>query len=169
GRGQGHRGRQLRPWRYPTRHYRIVADTRRPRRARRGRPAKTAPPPTESGYRLLVEGEALANPEEDNAWSRLATTVGPETGPAAGILQAYHEQHTTVDPGCRWIKNPAAISPVWLENPERMAALAMRTVVGLLVYSIIQREGRLYLLPQEQQVPGKKGTTATPTAAVVLA
>src|SRR4029453_3207577 len=60
-------------------------------------------------------------------------------------------------------------SPMWLEKPERIAALAMLTVVGLLVYSIIQRQGRLYLCIHDQQIPGNKGTTATPTAAVVLA
>jgi hypothetical protein len=45
----------------------------------------------------------------------------------------------------------------------------MLTVVGLLVYSIIQRQVRLYLLPHDQQLPGNKGPPATPTAAVVLA
>jgi transposase len=74
-----------------------------------------------------------------------------------------------VEPGFRWIKTPAAISPVWLEKPERIAALAMLTVVGLLGYSIIQRQVRLYLLTHDQQMPGNTGTTATPTAAVVLA
>ena len=122
-----------------------------------------------SGYRLVVEVEALPNPEEDNGWTVLATTVSPETCTDAEILQAYQEQHTTVEPGFRWIKNPAAISPVWLEKPERIAALAMLTVIGLLVYSIIQRQVRLYLRTHDQQLPGNKGTTATPTAAVVLA
>ena len=78
GRGQGRRGRRPRPWRYHAVRYRIVAETRRTRRARRGRPAKTDPPPTESGYRLVVEVEALANPEEDNGWTVLATTVRAE-------------------------------------------------------------------------------------------
>ena len=57
---------------------------------------------------------------------------------------------------------------MWLEKPERIAALAMLTVLGLLVYSIIQRQVRLYLQTHGQQVPGNKGTTAPPTAAVVL-
>jgi transposase len=168
GRGQSRRGRRPRPWRYHAVRYRLVADTRRTRRAQRGRPAKTAPPPTESGYRLVVEVEALANPGEDNGWTVLATTMSPEGCTDAEILQAYQEQHTTVEPGFRWIKNPAAISPVWLEKPERIAALAMLTVVGLLVYSIIQRQVRLYLHTHDQQVPGNKGETATPTATVVL-
>jgi len=99
----------------------------------------------------------------------LATTVSAAACTDAEILQAYQEQHTTVEPGFRWIKNPAAISPGWLEKPERIAALAILTVVGLLVYSIIQRQVRLYLRTHDQQLPGNKGLTATPTAAVVLA
>ena len=85
------------------------------------------------------------------------------------VLRAYQEQHTTVESGFRWIKNPAASSPVWLEKPERIAALAMLTVMGLLFYSIIQRQVRLSLRTHDQQLPGNKGPTALPTAAVVLA
>ena len=169
GRGQGRRGRRPRPWRYHVVRYRVVADTRRTRRTRRGRPAATAPPATEGGYRVVVEVETLANPEEDNGWTVLATTVSSEVSTDAEILQAYQEQHTTVEPGFRWIKNPAAIAPVWLEKPERIAALAMLTVVGLLVYSVIQRQVRLSLRTHAQQLPGNKGLTAIPTAAVVLA
>jgi transposase len=169
GRGPGRRGRRPCPWRYHAVRYRVVAETRRARRARRGRPAKTALPPTEAGYRLVVEVAALANPEEDNGWTVLATTVPTEACADAEILQAYQEQNTTVEPGFRWLKNPAAISPVWLEKPERIAALAMLTVLGLLVYSVIQRQVRLYLRTHDQQIPGNKGATATPTAAVVLA
>lgn len=113
-RGSGHRGRRPRPWRSHAVRYRSVAATRRQRRARRGRPAKTDPPPTEAGYRLVVEVEALANLEEDNGWTVLATTVRAEVSGDADILQAYQDQNTTVEPGFRWIKNPAAISPVWL-------------------------------------------------------
>jgi hypothetical protein len=58
---------------------------------------------------------------------------------------------------------------MWLEKPERIAALARLTVLGLLVYSVIQRQVRLYLRMHDQQLPGNKGLTATPTAAVVLA
>jgi hypothetical protein len=117
----------------------------------------------------VVEVEALANAEEDNGWTVLATTVSTEDGADGEILQAYQEQNTTVEPGFRWIKNPAAIAPVWLEKPERIAALAMLTVLGLLVYNVIQRQVRLYLLTHDEQLPGNKGLTAIPTAAVVLA
>jgi hypothetical protein len=104
-----------------------------------------------------------------HGWTVLATTLRPEVCTDAELLQADQEQHISVEPGFRWIKNPAAICPVWLEKPERIAALAMLTVMGLLVYAVIQRQVRLYLRAHDQQIPGNKGLTATPTAAVVFA
>jgi len=47
---------------------------------------------------------------------------GGEGGTEAESLQAYHAHQSPVEPGWRWLKPPAAIAPVWLENPERMAA-----------------------------------------------
>jgi len=44
----------------------------------------------------------------------------------------------------------------------------MLTVLGLLVYSVIQRQVRLYLLTHDRQLPGNKGPTALPTATVVF-
>ena len=111
----------------------------------------------------------MANPEEATGWTVLATPVSAEGGAEGDLLRAYQDQNATVEPGFRWIKNPAAIAPVWLEKPERIAALAMLTLVGLLVYSVIQRQVRLYLRTHAQQIPGNKGLTAAPTAAVVLA
>src|SRR5919108_1538681 len=169
GRGQGRRGRKPRLWRYHALHYRVEAVSVPAKRTRRGRPPKGEAPQVEVRYRLVVHTEPLVPSEDAHGWTVLATTVRPEMCTDAEILQAYQEQHITVEPGVRWIKNPAAISPVWLEKPERIAALAMLTVVGLLVYSIIQRQVRLYLRTHDQQIPGNKGLTATPTAAVVLA
>jgi transposase len=169
GRGQGRRGRKPRPWRYHVLHYRVEVVSIPKKRPRRGRPPKAEAPQVEVRYRLVVHPEAVAPSEDTHGWTVLATTVPPEVCTDAEMLQAYQEQHITVEPGFRWIKNPAAISPVWLEKPERIAALAMLTVVGLLVYAVIQRQVRLYLHDHDQQVPGTKGPTATPTAAVVFA
>jgi transposase len=169
GRGHGRRGRQPRPWRAYALHYRVEAVSQRQKRTRRGRPPKTEALQEVVRYRLRVEAEALTPPADAYGWTVLATTISPAVCGDTELLQAYHEQHTTVEPGFRWIKNPAAITPVWLEKPERIAALAMLTVVGLLVYALLQRQVRLYLRHQNQQLPGNKGPTATPTAAVVFA
>jgi len=169
GRGQGRRGRTPHPWRSHALHYRVEAVSIPKKRPRRGRPPKAEAPQVEEHYRLVVHWEALVPSEEAYGWTVLATTLRPEVCTDAEMLQAYQEQHITVEPGFRWIKNPAAISPVWLEKPERIAALAMLTVVSLLVYTVIQRQVRLYLRDHERHIPGNKGPTATPTAAVVFA
>jgi transposase len=169
GRGQGRRGRKPRLWRYHALHYRVEAVSFPKKRTRRGRPPKAEAPQVEVRYRLVVHPEALVLSEDAHGWTVLATTVQPEVCSDAEILQAYQEQNPTVEPGFRWIKNPAAISPVWLEKPERIAALAMLTVVGLLVYAVIQRQVRRYLCDHDRQIPGNKGPTAMPTAAVVFA
>ena len=150
-----------------------VITSSRPRGARDGHiedaPRRQILPRLPPCYHLGVEVTVPDVPEEEHGWTVLATTVSAERCADSAIRQAYQEQNTTVEPGFRWIKNPAAISPVWLEKPARIAALAMLTVVGLLVYSVIQRQVRLYLRTHDQQLPGNKGDTATPTAAVVLA
>ncbi len=82
------------------------------KRTRRGRPLKTEVPQVEVRYRLVVYREALVPSENAYGWTVLATTLRPEVCTDADLLQAYQEQHITVEPGFRWIKNPAAISPV---------------------------------------------------------
>ena len=169
GRGQGRRGRKPHPWRYHALHSRGEAVSLPQKRTRRGRPPKTEEPEVEVRYRLRVASEVLLPSEDAHGWTILATTLRPEACTDTEMLQAYQEQHITVEPGFRWIMNPAAISPVWLEKPERIAALAMLTVVGLLGYAVIQRQVRLYLRDHDRHLPGNKGPTATPTAAVVIA
>jgi hypothetical protein len=116
-----------------------------------------------------VHAAALVPSADAQGWTVLATTVRPAGCPDAELLQAYQEQHITVEPGLRWSKHPAALSPGWLETPERMAAWAMLTVVGVLVDAVSQRQVRLSLHEPERARPGNQGLTATPTAAVVCA
>src|SRR5499427_6510856 len=117
GRGQGRRGRKPRPWRYHRLRYQVDAVSVPQTRTRRGRPPKAEVPQVEVRYRLKVHPEALVPSEDTHGWTVLATTVGPEGCPDTELLQAYQEQNITVEPSFRWIKNPAAISPVWLEKP----------------------------------------------------
>ena len=138
------------------------------KRAQRGRPPKDEPLPHHRMERRKGAAPALGPPVATCGWRVLATTVREQTCSDAEMVRAYRDQTTTVEPGCRWIKHPAASSPVWREKPQRIAALAMLTGVGLLGYSLIQRQVRQYLQQQQQSSPGNKGETAMPTATVVL-
>jgi hypothetical protein len=169
GQGQGRRGRRPRRWRSQALPYRVTAVNSPKKRLRRGRPPKAEVPQVEVRYRLRLSSEALVPAEDAHGWTVLATTLRPEACTDTERRQAYQEQHSPVAPGCRWSKNPAAISPVWLEKPARIAALAMLTVGGVLVYAVIHRQVRLSLREPDRHIPGNKGPTATPTAAVVFA
>jgi hypothetical protein len=57
---------------------------------------------------------------------------------------------------------------MWLEKPERLAVVVRLTVVGVLVYGLIQRQVRRYLHAHAPHVPGNKGPTDTPTAAGMM-
>src|SRR5262245_10363241 len=96
-------GAARRPWRYHTLHYCVEAGSAPKKRTRRGRPPKAEAPQMEVRYRLIVHPEALALPEDAHGWTVLATTVRSEVWTDAEILQAYQEQHITVEPGFRWI------------------------------------------------------------------
>ena len=143
GRGQGRRGRTPRPWRDHVLHDRVDAVRVPQQRTRRGRPPKAEAPPIEVRDRLVVPPEVLVPAEDAHGWTVLATTMPPAGWTDTAILQAYQEQQITGARGFRGIKNPAALSPVWLETPERIAAWARRTVVGFLVYAVLQRQVRL--------------------------
>jgi hypothetical protein len=158
-----------RPWRSHALHERVEAVSSPQKWPRRGRPPQPEGPQSEVRSRLVGQAEALAPPVEAYGWTGLATPLGREGCAEAELLQAYQEQPITVAAGFRWSKNHAAISPGWLEKPARIAALAMLTVLGFLVSAGMQRQVRLYLRKHDQYVPGNKGLTSTPAAAVVFA
>jgi hypothetical protein len=122
GRGPGRRGRQPRPGRDPVLPEQGEAVSSPTTRSRRGRPPQAAAPQGEVRSRLGVPPEALAPSAEAPGWPVLATTVRPAVCTATALLQASQEQQSTVAPGLRGSKHPAALSPGWREQPARMAA-----------------------------------------------
>ena len=133
GRGQGRRGRPPRLWRSHVLHYPVEAVSPPKQRPRRGRPPTAEAPQGAVRSRLVVRPGALLPSEDAYGWMVLATTLRSEECTDVEMLQAYQAQPITVEPGCRWSKHPAALSPVWREQPARIAALAMLTVGGWLV------------------------------------
>src|SRR5499427_7328919 len=99
GRGQGRRGRQPRPWRYPVLPDRVEAIRVPQKRPRRGRPSKAEAPQVEVRYRFVAHCEALVPSEDAYGWTVLATTLRPEVCTDTEMLQAYQEQQITVEPG----------------------------------------------------------------------
>ena len=108
GRGTGKRGRRPCRWCSHAVHYDVEAQGQRKPWTQRGRPRTDEAVQHELVYRLRLHTKALSPPVSTSGWLVLATTVSEQTCDDAEIIRAYRDQTTTVEPGFRWIKNPAA-------------------------------------------------------------
>ena len=67
--------------------------------------------------------------------------------------------------GFSWLKSQAAINPMFVQTPRRIAALCFLYCVALMVHTLIQRNIRRYLtenklgLPYRRNVPSEKITS----------
>ena len=71
----------------------------------------------------------------------------------------YHNEH-----GFSWLKSGAALNPVFLKAPHRIASLGFTYCIGLMVWSLIQRSVRAHLVEKKLVLPyhrGRKGTKIT--------
>jgi peptidoglycan/LPS O-acetylase OafA/YrhL len=57
------------------------------------------------------------------------------------LWRAYKGQ-PAAELSCTWAKNPAAIAPILLETPTRMAALGCVYLLALLGYTLVERQAR---------------------------
>jgi hypothetical protein len=64
----------------------------------------------------------------------------------------------------KWAKHPAAIAPLFLETPTRMAALGGVDVLALLAYSLVERPVRKRLVEGGEPLPDRPAPRQHPTA-----
>jgi hypothetical protein len=111
------------------------------RRGRGGGRSRATWHPSSAGSSKPVLQEILTFPLV------LATNVA-----SADLLRAYQGQ-STVELGFRRAENPAAVAPVFLETPTRIAALGCVYVIALLVYNLGERHVRKCLVEQGKPCP----------------
>lgn len=85
----------------------------------------------------------------------------------AEILKAYKGQ-SSVETNFKWAKNPAAVAPIFLKDPKRIAVLGFVYLVALMVYTLMQRQIRQSLKRDQKSIPGNKGLTDNPTGRVLF-
>ena len=68
----------------------------------------------------------------------------------------------------KWAKNPAAIAPIFLETPTRIAALGCVYLMALLVYTLVERHVRKQLAERGDTLPDRPAPSARPTARTVF-
>jgi transposase len=141
------------------------------KQATRGRPPKDAPRPQRQVWRVRwqVEAtEAIAPQAQRERRFVLATNVlDAQQLKDADLLRAYKGQ-PAVELSFQWAKNPAAIAPIFLETPTRMAALGCVYLVALLVYTLVERQVRNNLAERGETLPDRPAPSRRPTARTVF-
>jgi transposase len=152
--------------------YTVSADWVPTKRTARGRPPKGAPRPQCQIWRVRWHvheaPEASRTPAQRESRFVLATNVlAPQDLADADLLRAYKGQ-PVAELSFKWAKNPAAIAPIFLETPTRIAALGSVYLIALLVYSLIERQVRKALEKRGETLPDRPVPSQRPTARTIF-
>jgi transposase len=87
-----------------------------------------------------------------DGWYALLTTLTPEQADAAEVLRR-HKGQGTVERRYGDFKGPLAVTPVFVQDNKRLAALVTVICLALLVFCLIERQVRR-ALGDDQKMPG---------------
>jgi len=138
----------------------VVSEVETLPRKRRGRPKTGEEAPTQTVHRvklvsLEVDDELVEQARIHARHFVLATDhLDAETWPDQRILREYHHQHIIEGhTGFRWLKGPAAVAPMFLKTPHRIAALGLVFILALMVRNYIQWKLRSRLAELDEFLP----------------
>lgn len=108
--------------------------------------------------------EGLARAEDLDGFYVLVSNLPAQQYDASQLLSIYKGQHR-VERRFHDYKGPMAISPLFVKNNERIAALVFVVWLALLVYALIEREVRKAVADQGGKMKGliSGGTSVRPT------
>lgn len=142
------------------------------KRTTRGRPPKDALPPQRQVWRVIGpvrEATAAIRMRAQRECRFVLATNGlaPQELSDAERLRASKGQ-PAAELSFQWTKNPAAIAPIFLETPTRIAALGGVYLIALLVYTLIERQVRNALVAQGETLPDRPAPSQHPTGRTVF-
>ncbi|MBC9786726.1 IS1634 family transposase [Heliobacterium chlorum] len=84
------------------------------------------------------------------------------------VLRRYKGQ-ISIENRFRWLKNPTGVDQTWLKTPKRVLSLGYVFLIGLLIYSLVERRLRKNLSQETKslRLPGNR-LTKTPTTTAFL-
>jgi hypothetical protein len=164
----------LRELRLPSHHltYTVSPEWVPTKRAVRGRPPRDVPRPQRQVWRVRWQvqeaTEAISRRAQRERRFVLVTNV-LEAQQLADTerLHAYTGQ-PAAELSFKGAKNPAAIAPIFLETPTRIAALSGVYLIALLVYTLVERHVRKALVERGETLPDRPAPSQRPTARTVF-
>jgi transposase len=145
----------------------------KPRKGR-GRPPRSYVPETEVVWKITASvGDVKSDQvdedlHQDELFILMTNELDDNKLPDADILKVYKDQ-MTVENRFRWLKNPLVIKGIYIKNPERVLSLGYLFLIGLQIYSLLERRIRQNLAKQSAQIrlQGNR-ITKKPTATAFL-
>jgi transposase len=142
------------------------------KRTTRGRPPKEAPRPRRQVWRVTWQvqqaTEAMSLRAQRERRFVLATNVlEAQQLSDAELLRAYKGQ-PAAELSFKWAKHPAAIAPIFLATPTRIAVLGCLYLIALLVYTLVERQVRKRLAALGETLPDRPAPSQRPTARTVF-
>jgi transposase len=152
--------------------YTVAPEWEPVKRATRGRPPKEAPRPERQVWRVrwhVQEATAAiaAHAQRERRFVLATNVLAPQDLADAALLQAYKGQ-PAVELSFKWAKNPAAMAPIFLETPTRIAALGCVYLIALLVYTLVEQQIRKSLADRGETLPDRPAPSQRPTARTVF-
>ena len=152
--------------------YTVGAEWVAAKRTTRGRPPKAAPRPQRQVWRVTWQvHEATevitAQTRRDSRFVLAINVLEAEHLSDADLLRAYKGQ-PAAELSFTWAKDPAAIAPIFLETPTRIAALGCVYMIALLVYTLVERQVRHSLAERRETLPDRPAPSQRPTARTVF-
>jgi len=156
--------------RFHSSEFSIVEEQRQEKRSRRGRPKKDE----QATYRKVykVTWTHTGHPDRLEAEIHrescfILVTLPSSEASNTDLLDLYKGQ-TGIESAFKWTKVTAEIAPIFLNSPERIAALGLVYVFSLMVYALIQRQIRAALKKRQKTIPSNRGRTSKPTTQVLF-
>jgi transposase len=126
----------------------------------RGRPRKHPEPALAAAehwrvrYRTTPVAEDVSRQRlHDQASFILIRTTAPGWSISdAEMIDRYRQQYH-LEHGFAWMKSSAAINPMFIETPQRIAAMGFLYCLGLMVWNLIQRTVRAHLVATKTGLP----------------
>lgn len=102
-----------------------------------------------------------------DGWYALLTNLDPTEADAAELLRRYKGQEA-VERRYHAFKGPLAVAPTFLKNNRRIAALVTVISLALLIFSLVEREVRQAVGPDQKIAGLYAGRPAKPTGRLIF-
>jgi len=165
-------GVRERRWHSPQLTDTVAAEWVPATRTTRGRPPQHAPRPQHPLWRGTWLGQAATTAISRRAQRARRFGLARHERDAPHLSEAERRRADKGQPAaalrCKWAKNPAAIAPIFLEPPTRIAALGCVDLIALLVYTLVERQARRRLADRGETLPDRPAPRQRPTARTVF-